>query len=61
MHILLLILFLVILHRIIRRATHPYGYRRPFGYRRHRYGFGGGLFTILGLVALDRLFNGRRW
>ena len=36
-----------------------YGYRRGFGHRRH--GFGGGLFTILSLVAFDRLFLGRRW
>jgi hypothetical protein len=36
-----------------------YGYGNRFGCR-HRRGFGGGLFTILALVALDRLFT-RRW
>ena len=34
-----------------------FGYNTRFG--RHRHGFGGGLFSILALVALDRLF--RRW
>ncbi len=35
-----------------------FGYGRGYGCR-HRHGFGGGLFSILALVALDRLF--RRW
>ena len=42
-----------------RGAGLGYGSRRGFGHRRH--GFGGGLLTILSLVALDRLFLGRRW
>ena len=33
-----------------------YGY----GCGRRRYGMGSGLFTVLGLLALERLF-GRRW
>ena len=59
MHILLLILFFVFLHRIIRLFTRGSFRRNPYGYRRHR--FGGGLLTILGLVALDRIFSNRRW
>ena len=36
-----------------------FGYGHRFGCQR-RSGFGGGLFTLLTLVALDRLFT-RRW
>ena len=51
--------------RIARRLTRPfrpYGTRyNPYGYtRRRRHGFGGGILTILGLVALDHLFHNRR-
>ncbi len=35
-----------------------FGYGNRYGCR-HRHGFGGGLFSILALVAIDRLF--RRW
>ena len=54
-----------------RRYRRPFmgyggGYNNGFGYGgnrfgcRQRHGFGGGLFSILALVALDR-FIGRRW
>ena len=71
MHILILLLLVVFVVRLItrpfryaRRASrfmgYGPGYNNGYGYgRRHRHGFGGGLFSILALVALDRLF--RRW
>jgi len=68
---ILFVIAISILVRIILRAVwNPYRIHRPyFGpygyygygrcYRRHRFP-GGGLITILFLVALERLF-GRRW
>ncbi len=64
-----LILLIVLISAVVRLVTAPfrygrrnrfYGYGNPCGYgygyrRRHS-----GLFTVLALVALDRIF-GRRW
>ena len=55
--VLVPILLTVIALRLVTRLL--FGHHRGFGHRRH--GFGGGLFTILSLVALDRLLLGRRW
>ena len=70
------ILAIIVVRLIFRALGFGRRYRRPFmgygpgsyngfGYGnrygcRHRHGFGGGLFSILALVALDR-FIGRRW
>jgi len=75
MHILLVILPILFLVAIIRLVTLPLRLRRRYGsyygrrygwdgghnpYRYGRRGFGG-LGTIVALVALDRLFGGRRY
>jgi hypothetical protein len=65
-HTLLTILFIVVVIKLITFPFRFFGRRRyydgysgrGFGHRRHRFG---GLGTILTLVALDRLFGGRRW
>jgi hypothetical protein len=38
-----------------------YGYGPGYGRRHHHRGLGGGLFSILALVALDRIFSSRRY
>ena len=67
-HLFVLVILFFVALRLITRVLFgfgrsyrrgPIGYGSRYGYRRQ--GFGGGLFTILGLVALDRLFLGRRW
>jgi hypothetical protein len=69
-----IILTIIVVRILFRALGFGHRYRRPFmgygsGYNngfgnrfscRRRHGFGGGLFTILALVALDRLFT-RRW
>jgi hypothetical protein len=71
-----IILTILVVRLVLRALGFGRRYRRPFmgyggGYNngygcgnrfgcRHRHGFGGGLFSILALVALDRLFT-RRW
>jgi hypothetical protein len=51
--------------RYSRRYSSPfyggYGYGPGYGCRHHHRGLGGGLFSILALVALDRIFSGRRY
>jgi hypothetical protein len=49
--------------RYSRRYGSPFygGYNNGYGCRHHHRGFGGGLFSILALVALDRIFSGRRY
>jgi hypothetical protein len=63
--ILIFVVVSLIFRLIIRPIWNPYGLRRPYfgpcgyyGYRRHRFG---GILPIMLLVALDRIFFGRRW
>jgi len=60
-----LVLAALIVSSIVRLLVRPFGYRhRGYGAgfgRRRRHGFGGALLSILALVALDRLFTGRRF
>jgi hypothetical protein len=69
---ILLILLVVIVSAVVRLLTAPfrYGYRhRGYGpyYNPYQYGCRrhhrllGGVLPILALVALDRIFGGRRW
>ena len=72
MHLLISLIIVIVLIRVVLRLL-GFGrhYRRPFmgygngygwnnGYgHRHRHRFGGGLFSILALVALERLFTRR--
>jgi len=61
--ILISIAVSILVRILIRPFWNPYRLRRPYygpygyGYRRHRFP---GLFFVLALVALDRIF-GRRW
>ena len=59
-----IVLFFVAI-RLVTRVLFGFGRRGPFGYGsrygHRRHGLGGGLLTILSLVAFDRLFLGRRW
>jgi hypothetical protein len=57
-----LLVTFVVLYLILRLVTRPFRhrYRHGYGYGcRHRRGFGGGLLSILALVALDHLMDRR--
>ena len=60
--ILISVVVSLIFRLLIRPIWNPYGIRRPYfgpyGYRHHRFG---GILPIMLLVALDRIFTGRRW
>jgi hypothetical protein len=63
--ILISVVVSLIFRLLIRPIWNPYGIRRPYfgpygyyGYRHHRFG---GILPIMLLVALDRIFFGRRW
>jgi hypothetical protein len=69
-----LILFAVVVTAIVRIVTAPFRYARrsnfgfgnpyynPYRYGcRRRHGVVGGLLPIVALVAIDRLFGGRRF
>jgi hypothetical protein len=73
MHFLISIIVFIVLLRVILRMLGLGGHRyrrhhgffnRHNGYGYNNYGYdrprGGGLFALLGLIALDRLFT-RRW
>ncbi len=74
--VIVLVRLITLPFRVARRARffggygNGYGLGNGFGYGGgwgNRYGYGcrhhrgGGLFTILALVALDRIFTGRRF
>ncbi len=77
MHILFLFLPIILLVSIVRLVTLPFRMARrqryyggyygndrgynPYGYGRRRHHGFGGIGTILALVALDRIFSGRRF
>lgn len=58
-----LVVAALVVSTVVRVLVRPFGYRRV-GYglgRRRRHGFGGTILSILALVALDRMFTGRRF
>ncbi len=71
MHFLISIIIFIVLLRIVLRMLglrgHRYGRHHAYygsnGFGSNRFGrrpgFGGGLFSVLALVALDRLFTRR--
>ncbi|ADW70758.1 hypothetical protein [Granulicella tundricola] len=71
--LLFIVLPILLVIHVVRLFTRPFryrSYRQPFGYGgygnyggygRRRHGLGGSLFSILALVALDRIFTGRRF
>lgn len=74
--VLPVLIMVLLVAGLVRMVTSPFRYRRHrhWGYRQdwsgygyngcgyggRRRGFGGGLLTVLGLLALERLL-GRRW